>query len=90
MIPSWKQPSVVRRSPLNATTTAGPSGSHPHRVSTDLEVGLQALFENLGLSIPNPAEDVSGTSNSIRFILRIHVYGGSLYSSAVDAYSRVA
>jgi len=58
-IPSWNQPSVVRRSPLNDTTNAGPSGSRPHRVSTKLEVGLQALFENIGLSIPNPAEDVS-------------------------------
>jgi len=58
-IPSWKQPAVVRRYPLNDTITAGPSGSHAHRASTELEAELRALFQNFGLSIPNPVEDLS-------------------------------
>lgn len=64
-IPSWKQPAVVRRYPLNDTTTAGPSGSHAHRASTELEAGLRAIFQNFGLSIPNPVDDLSRTSNPI-------------------------
>lgn len=67
-IPSWKQPSVVRRYPLNDTTTAGSSGSHPRRAPTELEDGLRAIFESVGLSIPNPVEDISRASGSIRFI----------------------
>lgn len=67
-IPSWKPPSVVRRGPLNDTATASPSGSHPHRASTELEAEVRAIFEDIGLSIPNPVEDLWGTSNSIRFI----------------------
>ena len=65
-IPTWKQPAVVRRYPLNDTTTAGPSGSH--RASAELEAGLRAIFQNFGLSIPNPVEDLSRTSNSIGFV----------------------
>jgi len=78
VIPTSKKPSVVRRSPLNDTTTAGPSGSHPHRASTDLEAGLRAIFHNIGLSIPNPVEDISGTSDSIRFI-STHSRLGAVY-----------
>ena len=78
VIPSWEQPTVVRRCPLNNTTTAGPSGSHPHRASTELEVGLRAIFETIGLSTPNPFEDISGASNTIRFI-STHSRLGAVY-----------
>lgn len=84
-IPSWKQPSVVRRYPLNDTTTAGPSGSHPHRASTELEARLRAIFENIGLSIANPVEDISGTSNLIRFI-STHSRLGAGYIPLLSTY----
>jgi hypothetical protein len=49
--------------PFDNSTSVGTSSSHS--ASTELEEGLRKIFENIGLSIPNPVENLASASHSL-------------------------
>lgn len=51
--------------PFDNSTGVGTSSSHPHPASTELEEGLLKIFENIGLSIPTPVENLARASYSL-------------------------
>lgn len=75
-IPSWKSPIVMIRGSFDDSTTARASSSR--QASAELETGLRAVFENIGVSVPTPVENIAGTPSSTEFI--------SVYSRAGVAY----
>lgn len=69
VIPKRGPAVVVKFGPPDDSTTNGASSSRP---SPEFEAALVAIFENVGLSIPTPVEDLACTSDSPRSVLRIH------------------
>ncbi len=82
-IPSWNSPIVVRRCSFDDSTTARASSSR--QASAELETGLRAIFESIGLSIPTPVENLAGTSSPTEFI-SICSRAGIAYIPALSAY----
>jgi len=75
-IPSWNSPIVVRRCSFDDSTTARASSSR--QASAELETGLRAIFESIGLSIPTPVENLAA------YIPALSVYIQKLRSVAAS------
>jgi len=53
-VPILQKPVTGLRCPFDNSTSVGTSSSHPHPTSTELEEGLQKIFERIGVTIPTP------------------------------------